>query len=338
VVNVPALAQLFIASLGDIPDDYAIITSEMMEAAITNNLHVLVPFKTAAEQPAKGGGWSRQTNEYADAAISGLQWLKNVRDGTSNVDEAIASTEENISRIQAEFDTTQPSDLADAKCPDCNGSGDHCLAGCSAHPSNWYTCETCKGTGSASSPAQRPEGDAVSDDAIMAALRKAGERDNPKFIRTVWKDGIDVDFPSHALRRVINALSTPPSAEPQADGYVPCKVYAGMKHALTCECVAEPQAGVVDRTHEISLLKARLSGRIGPFTARAGERWVDADVALRVLEDAIAALAPATGECRHEWVSGDNQYVSNAEFCLKCKTIRAKPATGETNEQTGDNK
>src|SRR5574337_95584 len=33
------------------------------------------------------------------------------------------------------------------KCPDCLGYGENCLAGRSAHPSNWYMCETCNGTG-----------------------------------------------------------------------------------------------------------------------------------------------------------------------------------------------
>lgn len=32
-------------------------------------------------------------------------------------------------------------------CPDCNGKGDECMAGCSAHPSNWHPCDTCKGKG-----------------------------------------------------------------------------------------------------------------------------------------------------------------------------------------------
>jgi len=32
-------------------------------------------------------------------------------------------------------------------CPGCNGKGDECMAGCSAHPSNWYPCDTCKGKG-----------------------------------------------------------------------------------------------------------------------------------------------------------------------------------------------
>lgn len=41
----------------------------------------------------------------------------------------------------------------DSKCPDCNGRGQHCMAGCSAHPDNWYDCDTCKGGGTVQSQA-----------------------------------------------------------------------------------------------------------------------------------------------------------------------------------------
>lgn len=44
----------------------------------------------------------------------------------------------------------------EVKCPQCYGSGDYCLAGHSAHPDNWRTCETCKGTGTA--PPSEPAG------------------------------------------------------------------------------------------------------------------------------------------------------------------------------------
>ena len=33
------------------------------------------------------------------------------------------------------------------KCKECHGLGQHCLAGHSAHPDNWYDCEACKGKG-----------------------------------------------------------------------------------------------------------------------------------------------------------------------------------------------
>lgn len=40
-------------------------------------------------------------NEWADAATNGLQWLKNVRDGASTIDEAIASMISNIEYCRA---------------------------------------------------------------------------------------------------------------------------------------------------------------------------------------------------------------------------------------------
>lgn len=47
-----------------------------------------------------------------------------------------------------------------------------------------------------------------------------------------------------------------------------------------------------DRNERDALL-ARLRGRIGPFTAQPGERYVDADIAAEVLREALAA--PAAG-------------------------------------------
>ena len=37
--------------------------------------------------------------------------------------------------------------MTKSTCPDCHGSGEQCEGGKSAHPSNWYKCPTCKGTG-----------------------------------------------------------------------------------------------------------------------------------------------------------------------------------------------
>ncbi len=39
------------------------------------------------------------------------------------------------------------------KCPDCYGYGEHCYGGKSAHPSNWYKCRACDGTGRLGQPA-----------------------------------------------------------------------------------------------------------------------------------------------------------------------------------------
>lgn len=43
---------------------------------------------------------AHQANEWADAATNGLQWLRNIRDGISTVDEAIIEMESNIIRIR----------------------------------------------------------------------------------------------------------------------------------------------------------------------------------------------------------------------------------------------
>lgn len=41
--------------------------------------------------------------------------------------------------------------------------------------------------------------------------------------------------------------------------------------------------------------RERLRGRVGPFTADVRERWVDADIARMVIDEAIAALNPERG-------------------------------------------
>lgn len=39
-------------------------------------------------------------NEFADMACNGVQWLRNIRDGISTVDEALAEMEANLTRIR----------------------------------------------------------------------------------------------------------------------------------------------------------------------------------------------------------------------------------------------
>ncbi len=39
---------------------------------------------------------SHESNEWADVATNGLQWLKNVRDGISTIDDAVADMERGI--------------------------------------------------------------------------------------------------------------------------------------------------------------------------------------------------------------------------------------------------
>lgn len=43
---------------------------------------------------------SHRANEWADAAVNGLQWLRNIRDGVSGVDEAILEMESNVTRCR----------------------------------------------------------------------------------------------------------------------------------------------------------------------------------------------------------------------------------------------
>lgn len=40
--------------------------------------------------------WGHASNEWADSATSGLQWLRNIRDGISTVEAAINNTEGSI--------------------------------------------------------------------------------------------------------------------------------------------------------------------------------------------------------------------------------------------------
>lgn len=51
-----------------------------------------------------------QANEWADTATNGLQWLRNIRDGISTVDEAIAALESDINycRLVAHNDRGEP--------------------------------------------------------------------------------------------------------------------------------------------------------------------------------------------------------------------------------------
>jgi hypothetical protein len=49
----------------------------------------------------------------------------------------------------------QGEQVADSpKCRNCDGTGEYCLAGHSAHPNNWHRCETCNGSGLAALASQ----------------------------------------------------------------------------------------------------------------------------------------------------------------------------------------
>ena len=49
---------------------------------------------------APGIDWPHIANEYADATCNGIQWLRNIRDGISTVDDALADMGANYARIQ----------------------------------------------------------------------------------------------------------------------------------------------------------------------------------------------------------------------------------------------
>lgn len=80
------------------------------------------------------------------------------------------NTYEQWERLDARIDAAlsrQPSAVREDKCLDCRGSGDKCLAGHSAHPDNWYQCETCRGSGKAN---QQPNVPAEATDSMIQAF------------------------------------------------------------------------------------------------------------------------------------------------------------------------
>jgi len=46
--------------------------------------------------------WQHAANEWADAATNGLQWVRNIRDGISTPEEAIAALQSDIAHAQSE--------------------------------------------------------------------------------------------------------------------------------------------------------------------------------------------------------------------------------------------
>lgn len=63
---------------------------------------LLIAERNTRPQPAPPSNeWGHITNEWADAATNGLQWLRNVREGVSRPEDGIAEMENNITRIRA---------------------------------------------------------------------------------------------------------------------------------------------------------------------------------------------------------------------------------------------
>jgi hypothetical protein len=59
----------------------------------------------------------------------------------------IQTLRDNGEEIARQATKMQLDNVYKVTCPDCNGRKEKCMAGCSAHPDNWYDCETCKGEG-----------------------------------------------------------------------------------------------------------------------------------------------------------------------------------------------
>jgi len=58
--------------------------------------------RALAKEKAMLADYEHRANEWADAAINGLQWLRNVRDGIANVSEAIEKMENDITHCRKE--------------------------------------------------------------------------------------------------------------------------------------------------------------------------------------------------------------------------------------------
>jgi hypothetical protein len=100
------LVEALVYSLGRLVEEVesttAIDTDEEMQACL-KDAHAALSAHKASDVPTAGDAVSEEhiANEWADEATNGLQWLRNVKDGTSNVDEAIAHMERGVARVQA---------------------------------------------------------------------------------------------------------------------------------------------------------------------------------------------------------------------------------------------
>lgn len=75
------------------------------------------PLYAAPPAQAVSQDWQHIANEWADAATNGVQWLRNIRDGASNVADALACMESNVERIQQLKPPAQAVDLAPDSIP-----------------------------------------------------------------------------------------------------------------------------------------------------------------------------------------------------------------------------
>jgi hypothetical protein len=146
---------------------------------------------------AQGHGMREKCERHADAvlAVVGPQLLASAAPSPSGERGGVVDT---------------PAVVSEGKCPDCLGYGQNCLAGCSAHPRNWYECETCGGSGKTipSTPAQAAQ---VDDSVVASFVERAASVICGKSFPT---------GPALAKAREISglALSMLATAEPVAQG------------------------------------------------------------------------------------------------------------------------
>lgn len=72
-----------------------------VEHDFRDDLNGLVTPTTQPPHHDRGEAFRHVANEWADMACNGLQWLRNIRDGLSTVDDALAEMEANVKRIRA---------------------------------------------------------------------------------------------------------------------------------------------------------------------------------------------------------------------------------------------
>jgi hypothetical protein len=97
----------------------------------------------ASPQPSEPAA---PTGDAIASAVYGAVFAALI-DGGAHVTQAREAAEKFSDRARS--NPAAPVAAGSEKCPDCNGEGERFAAGRNAHPSNLYTCETCKGSGRA---------------------------------------------------------------------------------------------------------------------------------------------------------------------------------------------
>lgn len=88
-----------------IPNDFAFFETEEYAVALVKQSDARAALNDKDAEIAAlrkyAEVWRHASNEWADSATSGLQWLRNIRDGISTVEAAIANTEGSIAHCIA---------------------------------------------------------------------------------------------------------------------------------------------------------------------------------------------------------------------------------------------